>query len=205
MPEMTRRTRGVAIAVLVAVWLTAIVAGFAMLWRYSYTPGIEAAASQTWPSGARLPRGVDRPTLVLIVSSGCPCSQATVRELARVVARAPALAAIRMIFDATSDADVAAEQSRLWRMANDIPGVITVVDRDGSETAAFGAFVSGQAFLYDEAGRLRFRGGITVARGHGGDNDGADSVVALLTGGVAPREHTPVFGCALERAGATSP
>jgi hypothetical protein len=196
---MTWRTRGFMLAAYVA-WGTAIGLGFAKLWRYTYTPGHAAAAASSWPVGARLERGVDRPTLVLIVSPGCPCSQATVRELARVVARTPARAAIRMIFDVTSsDGGMPPQESRLWKMANDIPGVVTVVDRDGSETAAFGAYVSGQAFLYDADGRLRFRGGITAARGHGGDNDGADSLVALLTGGVAPLDHTPVFGCALER------
>jgi hypothetical protein len=208
--ELSWRFRGVMLVAYVA-WGTAIGVGFAKLWRYTYTPGVEAVASPSWPAGARLQRDVDRPTLVLIVSPGCPCSQATVRELARVVARAPARAAIRMIFDASDASDafdagdagearVPPHESRLWRMANAIPGVVTVVDRDGSETAAFGAHVSGQAFLYDEAGRLQFRGGITAARGHGGDNDGADSLVALLTGDVAPREHTAVFGCALERA-----
>ena len=204
--EMSWRFRGVMLAAYVA-WGTALGVGFAKLWRYTYTPGVEAVAPPSWPQSARLQRGIDRPTLVLIVSPGCPCSQATVRELARVVARAPARAAIRMIFDVSDAGDagdagvghVAPQESRLWRMANAIPGVVTVVDRDGSETAAFGAHVSGQAFLYDEAGHLLFRGGITAARGHGGDNDGADSLVALLTGGVAPRERTAVFGCALEQ------
>jgi hypothetical protein len=196
---MTWRTRGVMLAAYVT-WGTVVGVGFAKLWRYTYTPGIAAAASSSWPPGASVQRAADRPTLVLIVSPGCPCSQATVRELARVVARTPARAAIRMIFDVTSsDGGMPPQESRLWKMANDIPGVVTVVDRDGSETAAFGAYVSGQAFLYDADGRLRFRGGITAARGHGGDNDGADSLVALLTGGVAPLDHTPVFGCALER------
>lgn len=202
---MTWRIRGVMLAAYVA-WGTVVGVGFVKLWRYTYTPGIEAAASSSWPPGARVQRGVDRPTLVLVVSPGCPCSQATVRELARVVARAPARAAIRMIFDtSSSDSGAPPQEGRLWRMANDIPGVVTVVDRDGSETAAFGAYVSGQALLYDADGRLRFRGGITAARGHGGDNDGEDSLVALLTGGVAPLDHTPVFGCALGREPASPP
>jgi hypothetical protein len=184
---MTWRSRGFMLAAYIT-WGIVVGVGFTKLWRYTYTPGIEAATSSSWPQNARFQRAVDRPTLVLSVSPGCPCSQAAVRELARVVARAPARAAIRMIFDVTSsdsDSVVAPQEGRLWRMANDIPGVVTVVDRDGSETAAFGANASGQAFLYDAAGRLRFRGRITTACGHnvdnGGDNGGADSLVALLT------------------------
>jgi hypothetical protein len=61
----------------------------------------------------------------------------------------------------------------------------------------FGASTSGQTLLYNMAGRLVFNGGITIARGHSGSNDGRDAVVALLSGLVPMHTITPVFGCSL--------
>ena len=81
-----------------------------------------------------------------------------------------------------------------------IPGVATILDRGGREAARFGAHVSGQTFLYDAAGRLVFSGGMTIARGHAGDNDGEDALLALITAGHAPVASTPVFGCLLRGA-----
>ncbi len=51
--------------------------------------------------------------------------------------------------------------------------------------------------IYDAAGQLAFEGGITSFRGHSGDNDGRDAIVALLRGQRPQRRATPVFGCAL--------
>ena len=42
-----------------------------------------------------------------------------------------------------------------------IPGVTTIVDRDGTQASLFGAETSGQVVLYDSHGELKFRGGIT--------------------------------------------
>jgi hypothetical protein len=51
--------------------------------------------------------------------------------------------------------------------------------------------------LYDAAGRLRFSGGITAARGHAGDNLGRSAIVELLEGDSPTATATPVFGCSL--------
>ena len=70
-------------------------------------------------------------------------------------------------------------------------------DLDGVEAQRFGAATSGQAFLYNQAGALLFKGGITASRGHSGDNLGRDAVVDLVTSGVASVSAAPVFGCSL--------
>lgn len=195
----TQLWRVTAAAGLVA-WLAAVGGGFVWLWRYAYTPGPAAAAADVWPSGARLARDPRRPTLLVTITDGCPCSQATLSELARVVARAPQAAAVHVLVAAGGETnDARLEESRLWQMAAAIPGVTVTRDDGGREIGAFGTFVSGQAFLYDVEGRLRFSGGLTAARGHAGDNDGVDAVVALLTTGTAPIAETSVFGCLLHR------
>ena len=56
---------------------------------------------------------------------------------------------------------------------------------------------SGHALLYDARSRLEFSGGITVARGHAGDNVGRSAIEALIAGDVTVLRQAPVFGCAL--------
>jgi hypothetical protein len=85
----------------------------------------------------------------------------------------------------------------LWLTAASIPGVTVLVDQDGIEANRFDASTSGQVLLYDQNGRLEFRGGITESRGHSGDNAGRSAVEALVNGRVAARDQTPVFGCPL--------
>jgi hypothetical protein len=63
--------------------------------------------------------------------------------------------------------------------------------------------VSGFTLLYDPAGRLRFAGGITSARGHEGDSFGQRRILAVLSGDPADRADAPVFGCSLHGAART--
>jgi hypothetical protein len=199
-----RRTLRAAGALIgLAIWVAAVGVGFASLWRYTYEPGRSADAKAEWPAVSRVRRDPQRPTLVVMLSPGCPCSQATVSELARLLARAPDKTAVRALVSSPAqvhEGETPLEQTRLWRALTAIPGVDAIADRDGREAEAFGGYVSGQSFLYDASGRLRFSGGLTAARGHEGDNDGVDAVVALLTTGHAPIDRTPVFGCVLEGA-----
>jgi hypothetical protein len=73
-----------------------------------------------------------------------------------------------------------------------------IEDREGADARLFGAFTSGQTFLYNPGGRLLFNGGITASRGHSGDNIGRDGIVALLHGGTFAQNVTPAFGCSLK-------
>jgi hypothetical protein len=89
------------------------------------------------------------------------------------------------------------EKTDLWRSAERIPGVRVLSDVDGIEAARFGAQASGQTLLYNVGGELQFSGGITVSRGHAGDNLGESSIVSLVTGGESSTNHTSVYGCSL--------
>ena len=73
------------------------------------------------------------------------------------------------------------EKTDLWSSAAMIPGVETMVDSEGVEAHRFGSQTSGQVMLYGADGRLLFSGGITVARGHVGDNAGRNAIVSLIT------------------------
>src|SRR5205085_9936459 len=99
-----------------------------------------------------------------------------------------------VLFYRPADAEQDWEQTGTWHAATRIPGVNVVADRDGAEAARFGTETSGHALLYGRDGQLLFRGGITAARGHAGENEGRSARVALLTGGTPDAEWTPVFG-----------
>ena len=178
------------------VWALAVVAGMAILWEYSITPGA-AAAPRFWPEGSRMERDPATPTLVMLAHPRCPCTRASVEELARVMARCPGRvkAYVLMLRPAGLPDDWATTD--LWRSAAIIPGVTVMRDDGGNEARLFNAETSGQTLLYDAAGRLLFSGGITDARGHVGDNAGADAVVSFLTRGTAAWPETSVFGCSL--------
>lgn len=79
--------------------------------------------------------------------------------------------------------------------AASIPGVTVRADTDGAEARRFGARTSRHVVLYDSAGGVLFRGGITSLRGHAGDNAGATAIIALLKGERANAAESPVFGC----------
>jgi hypothetical protein len=85
----------------------------------------------------------------------------------------------------------------LWREAQGLEGAHAVWDEDGREARRFGARTSGYTLLYGTGGELLFGGGVTGSRGHQGDNDGLDQLVAALDSGRPAPVPGRVFGCAL--------
>jgi hypothetical protein len=186
----------------IAAWAVAVLAGTIALWRYKTRPGDIGPFSATWPGASALHRESGRPTLVVFAHPYCPCSHATVTELAIALSRRSARTVTHVMFSVPSatPADAASwDETPLWRAASRLPGVHVAIDTAGREARAFGARTSGQTFVYDADGRLRFAGGVTAARGHEGGNLGLDRMTAALDGwrgaGIL---HAPVFGCPLE-------
>jgi hypothetical protein len=180
-----------------AAWLLTVGAGMRMLWAYADTPGRPAAAKALWPADAGFPRDTSGPVLVLFLHPQCPCSRATIAELARLLANAPAPAAIYALVYRPADADAGWERTDLWNSAAALHGVHVMTDVGGAQARVFGAFISGQTLLYGATGSLLFSGGITDARGHEGDNPGRTALTTILSGGTPAASGTPVFGCYL--------
>ena len=187
----------IAPAVLLLGWGIAVSAGFGVLLRYKATPAETGTPPPRWPSESRLPRSQNQTaTLVLFAHPHCPCTHASMSELARLVTDAPAFDVVVAL---VRPAGVTEEwdDTELRRRAAAIPGATVVFDEDGAEAARFHAQTSGFAALYDRDGRLRFSGGLTSARGHEGDSFGRRRVLAVLSGQTPDRDDAPVFGCAL--------
>jgi hypothetical protein len=180
-----------------ALWLVVISSGLFLLAAYKQSPGERQASPRHWPENNAIPLGTERATLVLFAHPRCPCTRATLGELEKIVARCPGAVTPWIVFFTPSGAGDEWRQTDQWDSAASIPGAHVLADPGGALASRFGALTSGQVLLYDTRGELVFSGGITAARGHAGDNAGADAVCAYLLHGARPGYETPVFGCSL--------
>lgn len=183
-----------ACLLLIAGWLAAVGAGFGWLYRHAATPGAAAPAPDAEPPSAGGPVFILR----VYAHPHCPCTRATLAELARLLARPGGELTAEVVFVRPADAPADWADAPLARQAAAIPGVTVRWDVGGHEAARAGARTSGHAVLYDPAGRPRFAGGLTRARGHEGDSAGATAVRTVLAGREVEAPQAPVFGCPLE-------
>lgn len=184
-------------AVFCVLWLVTAGGGFYALSSYQNAAGSVGGTPQSWPAGTKVLREPHQATFVMFAHPRCPCTRASVEELNRLLAQCPGRVSAQVWFfkpDSESDSWV---QTDLWRTTAAIPGVVVHEDVGGAQAHIFGAETSGFVLLYDARGQLLFKGGITGARGHGGDNAGESALRALLTGNVARLKQTQVYGCSL--------
>jgi hypothetical protein len=180
------------------LWILAVGIGAGVLFSYSNTPGPPASPPNIWPADTAIRPPGNRARLIVFLHPNCPCSRATIAELARLMARCQSRAEAYVAFLAPRSQSRKWVRTGLWKAASAIPGAHAIEDEDGKEMRRFGARTSGQSLLYDAGGHLLFSGGLTISRGHEGANDGADAVLSLLRGAAfRPPLGAPVFGCSL--------
>ena len=172
-----------------------MLAGSWALMRYENTPGAVARTPDQWPVSTAIPRRPGETTLVLFAHPLCPCSRASMEELAQIVAQCRGRVTPHVLFLKPAGTDWTS--TFLTQAAAEIPDVHVLLDEGGREARRFAAQTSGQVVLYDAQGKLIFSGGITASRGHSGDNAGQSAIVSLLNAGTAKRDRTLVFGCSL--------
>jgi hypothetical protein len=178
------------------IWFGACVVGFKMLFDYGQTPGAGASVPVGWPADSTLPVKANQTTLIMFVHPHCPCSRASIGELARLMAHSSKHLDAYVLFWQPKGYPLTWAKSELWQSAAAIPGVECVLDPDGKEACRFHAATSGQVAIYSSAGHLLFSGGITPSRGHFGDSIGLDSALASVSTTTA-KPCSAVFGCPL--------
>jgi hypothetical protein len=186
------------LALVVCLWAIGLIFGIRALWAYETTPGIPAMPHEAWPANVSLVRDNHRATLVMMVHPNCPCSRASVGELEMLMSHRPNLLDAYVVFERMAGMAEDPATSDLWKSAARIPGVKIIDDAQGALPAKFHAQTSGQVFLYDASGSLRFSGGITESRGHAGENEGRTAIEAILNAQTPKLTRTPVFGCSLK-------
>ena len=178
-------------------WLALAALGQRALLNYDNAAVIPGAPPAKWPTASKIPHSPGLPAIVVVAHPRCPCTRATIEELAKLMTRVHDRATATVIFVRPHGFAPDWEKTDLWTSAARIPGVTALSDPDGVEASLFGGQASGQTMLYSVTGDLQFSGGITVSRGHAGDNLGRSAIVSLIINGISATNHTSVFGCSL--------
>lgn len=192
-----RRAARLILVLSVIVWAALVGTGLWWLWSYENAPGLAGTPPREWPSSSRIQLARDEPTLLMLAHPHCPCTRASIGELASIMAHSQGRVRAYVLFVKPEGADDDWGKTDLWQSAAAIPGVNVVEDGAGIEARLFNVATSGQTLLYNTQGQLLFSGGITASRGHFGDNAGQGAIVAIVNAEVPARTETSVFGCPL--------
>ncbi|MCP4890636.1 MAG: RedB protein [Planctomycetaceae bacterium] len=199
--------------VAVVTWFLLVAVGLGSLLIYANQPGRGGEPAATWPNATEMRYSRSKPTLLVFAHPRCPCTRATIDELAWIMTRCGNRVECRVHFVQPAGQSRQWVQSGMWEKASSIPGVTVLADGEGQLSELFGAETSGHAMLYDAFGKLLFEGGITPSRGHRGSNSGRERIVKLAIARQPGRplsdidqvdsteevdaESTCVFGCPL--------
>ena len=197
---MNVRRTVVASAIVIAalLWTTTIGAMYRAIRQFESTPGRAADAQNSWPAASRIPRAPGQWRLVMLIHPHCSCSRASITELERIIEKSPRSMQTYIVVYRPSDFARGWEKTDVFTAASRLPRTHIVLDQDGHEARLFHGFTSGQTYLYDGDGKLRFSGGITLLRGHAGFNSGSAEVMQIVKSQAGSGTH-PVFGCAINK------
>lgn len=198
----SRKAR-VTLALASIAWGLLVGLGLLAVHAFEETPGRSPSSVPTWPSASRIQLDSSRLNLVVAAHPRCPCTRASLEELAQLMSRVRGSVAVHVLFYTPRAGDARWSTSAIRARAAAIPGVQVWDDPSGAEARRFGAETSGTVLLYDRRGRRCFAGGITPARGRAGNNAGASTLDALLSGQAVESADFPVFGCPI-RGGSTN-
>lgn len=188
----------VSLLLVAASWLFAVTFGLLFLADHASKPGRPASPPPHWPDGVAFARNSAKPTLIMFLHPSCPCSRASLCELARLIGRERDKFDLSVVFTQTSENATNWSQTELFRNAIGNPDLHVLIDQNGRLAKQFGARTSGQVLIYDRDGVLLFTGGITPGRGHSGDSEGRSMVKTIASGAAI---NTPMrcatYGCSL--------
>jgi hypothetical protein len=168
-----------------------------VLLKEEFTPVVESGSLASFPAATILHLAPNEPTLVVFAHPHCPCTRATLRGVARVLATVENKLSVVIVFTVPPGFASEWEQGELLQMAKSLHGGKVIVDRGGKEAGRFRVAGSGTTLLYSTTGQLLFRGGVTASRGHDGESVGEEAITSLVLGKPASVCRTPVYGCAL--------
>ena len=131
-PLRPKRNR-LVILTSMSLWLILVGIGLAVLWNYENTPGVAAKPSALWPTESQIQRAPDKATLIMLAHPHCPCTRASIGELALLMAHSQGRLTAYVLFLKPAGFSEEWEKTDLWQSAASIPGVNVVIDDDGAE------------------------------------------------------------------------
>lgn len=178
------------------LWFSCTCVGLLVLADHASRPGQSAQALASWPAQSNLQRSTETFTLLTFLHPLCPCSRASLAELARIQSAAQGRTEIVAVIG-LPEGLTSGDAREMVETVQRIPGARIVLDPNEVETRRFGCYTSGQALLYTPQGKLCYQGGITGSRGHEGDNAGKSALLAALEQNAPTLTSAPVYGCCL--------
>lgn len=172
------------------LWVTGIAWGFRAAWIHDTTAGVAAAHAV---SNSK----TEWPQLLVFIHPDCPCSRATLAELMRIKSDTGAKLQLTIYFVEPDGWVQDPATADLWDLAAAIPDAKIVTDSRAKFARMYDAHTSGQVLLFDAQGAVRFSGGVTIARGHAGDNAGSQIIITFVISGQISAASSPVYGCSL--------
>lgn len=181
------------------IWLMSIVIATGALWAYEKTPGPIGSQPMNWPTNSLLHQRKGAGVVLLFVHPQCPCSAATLKNFDALPK--PEHFDFSVVFTMPIDAEDTWKETSNVRLASRIPSCQVYFDQNGTITKQFGVSTSGHCLAYDSDHVLRFTGGLTVSRGHEGDNQGMTGLSDVLALTTTPQSahpaSYPIYGCPL--------
>src|SRR5687767_10835692 len=112
--ENWRRNLMWKLKLLSILWVTAVGAGVGLLWNYAATPGVQGHPPDRWPSQSLVRPAKKLSTLVMTAHPHCPCTRASIRELARLMAQCPDLVRAYVLVYKPHELPRGWERTDLW-------------------------------------------------------------------------------------------
>ena len=182
---------------LAAAWLIVVGIGLIHFQHYNATAGGFGQVEDAWPDNSRLRHPGSGKTLLMFAHPRCPCTRASLKELALALADIDCDIKATVVFFRPDGADAGWTDTDLVCRAAEIKGLKIIWDDGGRLADLYRVETSGHVLVFDQDGALLFSGGITSMRGHEGSNGGFDALVHSLTDSSARAGDSPVFGCPL--------
>jgi hypothetical protein len=180
------------------VWAIIVGVGLTKLYDYEFQSEPRAEMINRWPANSSIQTDDKKFHLVLALHPHCPCSRATLNELASIMTKARGSLSAYILFVKPPKFSEQWVKSDLYNTALRIPDSHVFIDENSKESRLFKATTSGQTFLFNDQGELLFSGGITSSRGHEGDSIGKSAIMDILQNKVTHvMQQPPAFGCFL--------
>lgn len=177
-------------------WLFTLTAGVCLVFKYDSIPGLTATSGSSWPANSTIAHSTTNNTLVMLLHPKCPCSRASLQQVATLTTNDNSLECIFLVY-APTKFPKGWEKTDIWNLAAEVPGAQLVSDIDGAEARKFGGITSGQTYIFDRKGNLKYAGGLTEGRGHVGECRNLDLAVKALKSGTTSASGA-VYGCPIE-------
>src|SRR5690349_12582099 len=122
-PQKNSRWKQPLVFALTAVWLTAVIGGTCVMLAYATAPGRTSSSPVTWPDTSHLSQNSTLPTLLMFVHPHCPCSRASIGELALLMAHCQGSVNAQVVFLRPEGMTEEWVRTDSWNAAAKIPGV----------------------------------------------------------------------------------